>query len=479
MMCDKKLAQRLGVRILYYLVTLLLYILTLSQADLKGFLIFYIILSVVTINYVFFLIERKIFYPILGVKENEELKKIKPETKTYLGLGFLFLLTIGFYISPSHMFRSIFIISILILLTMVSNKIIATFKLAFQTRFLAADIEKTYSTNLSILDGMKMDLRKHETVIKEELQKNAYDFMLRKDFVRMLKEIKILKRLSDEELDNLHQIYDESVLNKGEIEKAKGSTIRFRNQYNLCFHIILSTLIFIVVVNPLSNKLYSNETIISIVVIFLLLEIIQRGVEISMAFYLDIKEGQPKTSNLSNSDRLMLAIKSMIEISLISLSVRLLILDFENVESIFNTILQSFSVGLFNISYSDKVVENIDGLKELIISFTHFSQVVISVLLLTMAIAKYLSNDKDNYDFCIRRKSNIYSSKYVLDKLIKSPYQTKIIFLVEGKTFQELEERCGKLLRENNLTIDEYNSIQTYLYRYCYKKEKRKNKCRI
>lgn len=494
------MVKRLGLRIIYYLVaiSLLTFIinifLSLPDKNPTWLLNTYTLLCIVALNYFFFLIERKIFYPMQGVEENKKLKKIKLTPQLYLILGTLLLFSIGFYISfiikNSLTSLIIFLLVIVTFLAIVSIKITPMINFAFQTRFFAATNEKTYSTNLIVLDSMKADLHEYNTAIKEELEKNGYNLMLRKDFVRMLKGIKFSENLSDEKVYDLHKIYDETVLNKSKIEKAKGYTIKFRNQYNLYSHIIFAILIFLIVVKLrnceykildflLFDRLYLNETIINIVVIFLLLEIIQRGVEISIAFYLDIKESQPKTSNLSNSDRLMLAIKSMIEISLISLSIRLLILDFENVESIFNTILQSFSVGLFNVSYSDKAVENIDGLQQLIISFTHFSQVIISVLLLTMAIAKYLSNDKNNYDFCIKCNPSFYSSRYGVEKLIKSPYQENYTFIVHGNTFQELEERCGELLRENKLTIDEYNSIQTYLYRYCYKEEKKKIKRRI
>lgn len=95
------------------------------------------------------------------------MKGIKLKTETYLVLRLLILLLIGFYISfilrDSLISLIVFLLLIVTILSVVSNKVIKIINFAFQTEFLAADIEKTYSTNLSVLDSMKTDLRKHET----------------------------------------------------------------------------------------------------------------------------------------------------------------------------------------------------------------------------------------------------------------------------------------------------------------------------
>ena len=490
------MAKRLVVRVIYYLMALSLVtfiingLLSLPDKNPAWVVNAYTLLWVVALNYFFFLMERKIFYPIQGVKENEELKKIKLEPKLYLILGLLLLSSIGLYIffilKDLLICLIIFLLLIVIFLAIVSNKIATITNFAFQTRFLAADIEKMYHTNASIIDGMGKsglitNLFKERMYI--EMEKNPYNLMYKEDFQKLVYKLEESTYANE----SIIKQYKKQILDRKNIEDKKAEVIKFRNNYNLIYAFLVAAMLFLVKIIQISigidfSDLFSiitmdemnsiSKEVIYVFIIFLLIEMIQRGIEIGKAFYFDIIEIQPKTSSLSSSDRLTLAVKSMVEITLISLSLKLLLLNFPDIKSVINAILQTISIGLFNVSYPDNKIEAGINYNDLVISITHFSQVLIAILLVTMAIAKYLSGNKNLYEFDIKFNKNTW--RYELYRCINNPYKTKPTLLIDGFTFKELELISEHLLYENRLNVEEYASIQTYLYRYCYK-EKKKN----
>ena len=493
--------KRLRLRIIYYLIALssltfiVIIFLSLPNENPEWVLNTYILLWIVTLNYLFFLIERKRNYPIKGLLESEKIEKInnfypikglleskaiKRISKIILIILIILMVLFNIYIS-----MIIFIFSLLIILARVSNKIIAIFNFIFQTRFLAADIEKMYQTNVSIIEEMaELDeiISNFKNEIYIELEKNTYDLMYKEDFEKLV--WKLGKSVSTNK--SIIKQYEKKVLDRNTLEDKKAEVIKFRNNYNLIYAFLVAVILLVAKITQISIdmdflELFSiiimdeinpiPKKIIYVFVMFLLIEMIQRGIEIGKAFYFDIIEIQPKTSSLSSSDRLTLAVKSMAEITLISLSLKLILLNFPDIKSVINAILQTISIGLFNVSYPDNKIEAGINYNDLVISITHFSQVLIAILLVTMAIAKYLSGNKNVYEFDIKFNEN--TSRYELYRCINNPYKTKPTLLMDGFTFKELELISEHLLYANRLNAEEYASIQTYLYRYCYK-EKRK-----
>ncbi|KUP04433.1 hypothetical protein Q75_15710 [Bacillus coahuilensis p1.1.43] len=189
---------------------------------------------------------------------------------------------------------------------------------------------------------------------------------------------------------------------------------------------------------------------------------LQRSIEICFAFYNDVLSIKPKQTNLTNTTRVKLAINSIIEIILLSISIYSLISiynEFEVFEKhlkensiyflseviniIFNSTLKSIAVSLFNISY------NWEGLSSII----HLLQVFISIILITLSVANYLNMKKEVYFYIVEYEKNKFILKYYR-AINSNQFVDKEI--CDGYTLVQLEQSIEHLWR-NTTKLNEYD----------------------
>ena len=193
------------------------------------------------------------------------------------------------------------------------------------------------------------------------------------------------------ELENEYLLNESSY--KYRIMKSRTNSIKLRNNCNLALSLffLLITILFMVLINYYIFKYKMLIFLILITPIFL--RLVLRGFEIGRSFYMDLTTSKYPESFLTGTDRIYLAIKSIMEIVLLSSSIYLLCSLFDanwsfKFDEITKIILHAFSVSMFNISYSDE-----DGIL-LIYQLTHVIQVVISLILITIGISGYMTRIK-------------------------------------------------------------------------------------
>lgn len=175
------------------------------------------------------------------------------------------------------------------------------------------------------------------------------------------------------------------------IMNARSQSIKQRNNNNLLVGIFF--LIFTCLIASLSRMISDSYLFIAYIIIFsVFLRLGLRGFEIGRSFYLDIIQTKYPKSFLNGADRIYLAVKSIIEIislsSCIYLSYLMLDQDWSfEISEIFRIILYAFSVSLFNVSFPD-------GNNELLFYFTHFIQVLLSIILITIGVSGYQNRGK-------------------------------------------------------------------------------------
>lgn len=146
----------------------------------------------------------------------------------------------------------------------------------------------------------------------------------------------------------------------------------------------------------------------TLLIITVLFRIISRGGEVAFAFYKDVtrinskifyeenKEGEKiicyidvfNKSLLRNRGRLSLAIHTLVEMFILYGTIYYLLFSLSDEFSlhIFEAMLFSVSLGLFNFSYFNY--------GDILLSILHVSQVIISVVLILLSIAQYLSSEE-------------------------------------------------------------------------------------
>lgn len=187
------------------------------------------------------------------------------------------------------------------------------------------------------------------------------------------------------------------------------------NWSNINYTLVIILILYVISIFNLSIFGFSINELLLTMVIF---RLFSRGIEITISFYKDVvrvdsKLFIPKSGNVSNSyyingfkstlirqsERLSLAIHTLIELVILYAFIYYLffniIIDLPNFNGIaegvnaptfFEMILFSSSLGLFNISYN--------AYANILLAIFHFSQVMLSGILLLLSIAQYIGADK-------------------------------------------------------------------------------------
>ncbi|MCV9900135.1 hypothetical protein OKS35_08345 [Exiguobacterium sp. N5] len=226
---------------------------------------------------------------------------------------------------------------------------------------------------------------------------------------------------------NNQRSYSESLMN------TRTTNIKLRNQNNLIIGI------FIFIVANIIIKLVLTDTLELFIVHFLVwaifLRMFLRTFEIGKAFYRDLTEQGYNNSFLNGTDRIWLAIKSVIEISILASAIYMLnhLIIYTNVEfkmctgilssSFWKNIEYAFSVAIFNVSFPEALIPHSN--KNFLWLSTHLIQVVSSLILITISITGYMGREKNltYFEFDLSKDGTFKIFKMVRE----SPGKTKLI----------------------------------------------------
>ncbi|WP_236624319.1 hypothetical protein [Exiguobacterium antarcticum] len=358
------------------------------------------------------------------------------------------------------------------------------------SEFYVADQSKKYNQNIEILSYLFENLTKKKKESLKELNESLKKF---KKLLKLLKRYKtelFLKYYDDKSRkestfldlssaqefnifinrlkENISQdfetlileIENEYLLNessyKYRIMKSRTNSIKLRNSCNLAlsFFFMLITILLMVFIDCYT---YYKSLFFLVLVSPIFLRLVLRGFEIGRSFYMDLTTSKYPESFLTGTDRITLAIKSILEIVFLSSSIYLLCSLFEcgwslKFDEIAKIILHAFSVSMFNISYSDE-----DGIL-LIYQLTHVIQVVISLILITIGISGYMTRIKYPVYFENVLENDIYKivqHTLFINKTKKAKQSEDNLYDIVSKTIVDRDISNGEYKEKKDFIIDE------------------------
>lgn len=237
-------------------------------------------------------------------------------------------------------------------------------------------------------------------------------------------------------------IYKKMLINYEETSKSLGRIVKNRNLKNL---LVPCLLILLILLSEFFNQYYSLfedsviKTFRSLLFAIVMYRLVTRFIEIGVAFYFDIKPDYTiKKTDLTNNDRVVLVLKSLIEITLLSsilyFEYSLINNEVKNFSVVVLTFLESVkyavAVALFNLSYPVNFLKDMTGINEFkalklhnTFYFVHLIQLLMSVLLISLSISSYSSRHITGSSFHIKKRGEKFS---IIEKL-KGSNSTKLI----------------------------------------------------
>lgn len=249
--------------------------------------------------------------------------------------------------------------------------------------------------------------------------------------------------------------------NRGRVKKSnrmkkRKEVLYFRNLENLLISIYLTIYLTlsIFICTIFNFEILSSLLITSFIFIFI--RFITRGYEIIKAFFKDATSNDFKLSSLTYIDRIKLVIKSLFEIAIYSTLLKAIYFSLSNglevssktVKDSVSLLFESFSLQLFNISYS---IEN-----GLIFAAIHIVQILISACLILLCIALYSGRSVGTSFYYMEKNSN---NIFYLYEVLLGNGQTTSKSILKFNSIGKLNE----LWRKNDISSELYNiAIQEY-----------------
>ncbi|MCT4791813.1 MULTISPECIES: hypothetical protein [Exiguobacterium] len=247
--------------------------------------------------------------------------------------------------------------------------------------------------------------------------------------------------------------------------ETRTGNIKQRNRNNL----ILGLCIFIISgVLALLFELHVVQFVLLYIVMWtVFLRMVLRTLDIGRAFYNDITDSGYSKSFLSGPDRIVLAIKSVIEIAFLAASIYLIQLTQDDgwkltFNAVFKVIEYSFAVLLFNVSFPEGFSKA--ATKPLVWLSAHLIQVISSVILITISITGYISRKHPPVYFEYDCKN---TDLHVLKKIYRSPSKYKTVLIIQGvalkdkfKMKREIESELKCLYKNNKIREEDFDQIK-------------------
>ncbi len=363
----------------------------------------------------------------------------------------------------------------------------------FFSEFLAADQSKKNAENLVIINSIFIKSSRNATDILDFFSKNlnlvfikpdkyresfksvnSLDLKLNGDFKIFIdnanKEVKESNLISD-----LKFLKDQYINNKRsyteKIMDARTENIKTRNYNNLIISVVIFLMVFPFIY--LVNTSLLDSLILKFLIWMIFIRMVLRTFEIGKAFSSDLMGNGYKNSFLTTKDRIILAIKSVIEICFLAASIYQLNTSFLTNNSIFNwctnfsipwwkTIEYSLSVAILNISFPEALIPLSN--RNFVWLSTHLIQVVSSIILITIAINSYIGRNKNSvyFDFI-----NVKNKKVIIIKKVKfSTDKERVIVEMNLVPFKNKSSFIDGLtsilrtkLRNNEISEEDYDHV--------------------
>lgn len=252
------------------------------------------------------------------------------------------------------------------------------------------------------LDYQSASIAKNNIHLEKYLENVKTKYHLRNNWLSTLHPINRFNKLHNNEIESIIN----NCLNTSSIQRKidRGELIEKRNKKNLFISISLSISMIIImgVVEFCFDNWLNSDLLLVICMVLLFFRLLTRSTEIVIAFYNDIKDKQPKHSNLNGQDRLVLAITSLLEITILSAFIHYFYdlfingMNGQTVMSFLNIMMEHFSIQVFNISF--------DPASNIFSNTIHIIQLITSFCLIILAIASYLGLKTDETEYEVIEK---------------------------------------------------------------------------
>lgn len=271
----------------------------------------------------------------------------------------------------------------------------------------------------------------------------------------------------------LLKAYKHMLLNYSEISIKLGNLVKKRNLKNLLIPCLLMIIIlFMEALNECYNLASYSEVKTFRMVLFAIImyRLITRFIEIGIAFYFDIKPNHSlKKTNLTNNDRVVLVLKSLIEITILSsilyFEYALLNNEIKNFKILLITLAESMkyaiAVALFNLSYPVDFAKDMAKIgqfemlkKHNTFYIVHLIQLLMSVLLVSLSIGSYSSRNFSGSSFEIQKIDNEYT---IFEKIKDNDFDKVII---EDKDYETLIKLLNDKWQDGSLSTSNYIEIK-------------------
>ncbi|MGG4301418.1 hypothetical protein ABEW59_01005 [Bacillus wiedmannii] len=276
--------------------------------------------------------------------------------------------------------------------------------------------------------------------------------------------------------DSLINTFNSIRISKEELQKEKTSYVHFRNQVNLIISAVTAIItLILVIILPLSSiiGISSMKKFLFIIYIFIFLRLLSRCFEICISFYQDIiAKKSLKNTLLTGTDRISLAIKSILEIiftvATLSIIEVLYSTDLLNIlreqhdfAQLLKLIIFSFSnsiaTSLFNISFPG-VTHNVT-LLTLSHQLIHIMQVITSLTLITLSIANYINLPKYSFYYELRETN----TELILYKVFHTNNTKCEKLILSAHSIDSLSSTLHSSWQNGKLTDTDYLEIKEFL----------------
>ncbi|GEM_PF-1487399 len=355
------------------------------------------------------------------------------------------------------LFAQFVIIYVLVIFSMLITSAINEYR--------SAQLGKESQFRKLIFESLGDFFKKQHLCLKSNLTGKPFSRQMLQD---VLKEIFNLKGLAFyERLTLIKKIVQTDVSSDFPVVKAK--YLQFRNKLNLYVSIVFLLNITVIVLFVLPYLDRKGDALL-ILLIMMATRLFQRTIEIGWAFYQDITSEKPKSSTLTGSNRLILAVKSIIEIMITSALFYFLFDSLGNLEAVKKPFQEGYAeyvwmtmVGMAETSVGSVAVSffNVSLPLDSDNPFTfrtviHIVQVGISIILITLSIANYLNMKKNAYQYSVIREEDCYVAYYYLQLAGEEPLKREI---ARGTSKEGLKEKVKAMWQEQQIDDAEFASV--------------------
>lgn len=335
----------------------------------------------------------------------------------------------------------------------------------------AAQIEKQLYVNKYIVETISNRFKGYMKVtIRNEFSSQIYkkEFELHKlaSFESMLNYTSLAGKTKKLVLNT----FKKEILDKNQTSTILGNVILKRNKNNL--YIAIALLISTLVIEMYFYQTgYSHYGFIKCfrecLYILIFLRLMLRSIEVGLAFYYDLKSSKIKSSNLSSSRRITLAITSICEVILLSSTMYFL----QEIElQIMNSYLEvlyifieqvkySLSVAIFNASFPEthyklSLIYNLS-----LNNVVHITQILLSIILISLSIANYSSKSSNNNRTFKIVKSKDY--KIIEYTFVDGKYSEREI--LRECSLNKLNIRLEDCWKDSTFDLETFNNIKSLI----------------